>query len=219
MHANLAIVSLISLALTAMISLARADGATITLHGNDRGGPACITCHGAHGEGIPANGFPKLAGLNAGYLQTQLDAFANGQRTNAMMTPIAQTLTEHERAAVAYYYADLSDAVAIPAPVPEKNSPGERLAMQGRWAHGLPACVQCHGVMAAGVGTAFPALAGQSSFYIENQLLAWQLGTRTPGPLGLMKVVASKLSAIDIQEVAAYFSALPASDPFRRRKP
>lgn len=216
---NPAVVSLISLALTAMINLARADGLTITLHGNDRGAPACVTCHGAQGEGIPANGFPRLAGLNAGYLQTQLDAFANGQRANAMMTPVAQTLSGDERAAVARYYAGLSGSATMPAPVPEMNSTGARLAIQGRWSQGLPACIQCHGVMGAGVGTTFPALAGQSSLYIENQLRAWQQGTRAPGPLGLMKVVASKLSAADIQEIAAYFSALPASDPFPRSKP
>lgn len=219
MRPNLAIVSLLSLPLSAMINLALADGLTITLHGNDRGAPACVTCHGAQGEGMPANGFPRLAGLNAGYLQTQLDAFAKGQRANAMMTPIAQTLRADEREAVARYYAGLSGSATMTEPVPEMNSAGARLAVQGRWSQGLPACMQCHGAMGAGVGTVFPALAGQSSLYIENQLHAWQRGARAPGPLGLMKVVASKLSAADIQAVAAYFSALPASDPSRGSKP
>lgn len=213
------VVSLSSLALTAMINLALADSAPIALHGNERGAPACVTCHGAYGEGIPANGFPKLAGLNAGYLQTQLDAFANGQRVNAMMAPVAQTLSGDERADVARYYAGLSGSVKMVEPVPKMNSTGARLAIQGRWSQSLPACMQCHGAMGAGVGTTFPALAGQSSIYIENQLRAWQQGTRAPGPLGMMKVVASKLSAIDIQEVAAYFSALPSSDTSRRSKP
>jgi len=216
---NRAIVSLISLALCATINLALADGLAITLHGNNRGAPACVTCHGAHGEGIPANGFPRLAGLNAGYLQTQLDAFANGQRSNAMMTSVAQTLDGSEREAVARYYAGLSGSTTMTEPVSETNSAGARLANQGRWSQGLPACTQCHGAIGAGVGAIFPALAGQSSLYIENQLHAWQQGTRAAGPLGLMKVVASKLSAADIQAVAAYFSALPASDPSRRSKP
>lgn len=219
MRPNLASVTLLSLPLSIMINLALADGITISLHGNDRGTPACITCHGAHGEGMPANGFPRLAGINAEYLQTQLDAFANGQRNNVMMTPIAKTLNKDERAAVANYYAKLSDAAAIPAPVAEKNSPGERLAIQGRWSQSLPACVQCHGAMGSGVGTTFPALAGQSSIYIENQLRAWQQGTRPAGPLGLMKVIASKLSATDIHEVAAYFSTFPSSKPSGRSEP
>lgn len=219
MRPHPAIVALIILALTAPINSVLADGGAIALHGTDHSAPACITCHGAQGEGLPADGFPRLAGLDAGYLQTQLDAFANGQRANAMMTPIAQTLSQDERVAVAYYYAGLSGAVSAPASAVALNSPGERLATRGRWSQGLPACVQCHGAMGCGVGTSFPALAGQSALYIENQLQAWQQGTRAPGPLALMKVVASKLSTADIHDVARYFSALSASDPSWRSKP
>lgn len=193
----------------------RASGLDLALHGNERGTPACNTCHGAHGEGMPANGFPRLAGMNAEYLQRQLDAFATRQRVNAMMTPIAQTLRKDERAAVAWYYARLRDRVpTISAPVSGKNLPGERLALHGRWSQGLPACMQCHGAQGAGVGAYFPALAGQSYLYIENQLLAWKQGTRSGGPYGLMKAVASKLSTTDIHAVAVYFSALPAINTF-----
>lgn len=212
------LVTLISLAFILRINLALADGATIALHGNDQGAPTCIKCHGAQGEGIPEKGFPRLAGQNAEYLRAQLDDFANGERVSAMMTPIAQTLSSDEQAAVARYYAGLRGS-AITAEPPEINSTGERLAIQGRWSQGLPACVQCHGARGVGVGANFPALAGQSSLYIENQLRAWQEGTREPGPLGLMKVVASKLSAADIQAVAAYFSALPAQHASSRSKP
>lgn len=219
MHPNLTIISLISLALTGMVNSVLADDATIVLNGNDRGTPACVSCHGAHGEGMPANGFPRLAGLNAGYLQTQLEALANGQRFNAMMTPIAKTLNADERAAVARYYAGLVSTAGINEAAPEINSAGARLAIQGRWQQGLPACIQCHGSMGAGVGSTFPALAGQSAIYIENQLRAWQQGTRAPGPLGLMKVIASKLSANDIHEVAMYFSALPPSAVSTRSQP
>lgn len=219
MRPNLTIISLITLAFTGVINPALAVDANIALNGNGRGAPACVSCHGAHGEGMPANGFPRLAGLNAGYLKTQLDALANGQRVNAMMTPIAKTLNPSERSAVSRYYAGLGSTVTTSEPAPKINSAGARLAVQGRWSQGLPACIQCHGTMGSGVGSAFPALAGQSSIYIENQLRAWQQGTRGPGPLGLMKVVASKLSAADIHEVATYFSALPPSAVSRRNQP
>ena len=209
----LVLLSSLSLALAAATQSVCADGATIALQGNTRGAPACVTCHGAQGEGMPTNGFPRLAGLNAGYLQTQLDAFANGQRANAMMTPIAQTLSADERAELARYYGGLGSAAAT-TPVPRPDSVGARLALKGRWSEGLPACVQCHGATGAGVGNVFPALAGQSALYIENQLRGWQQGARPPGPLGLMKAIASKLSAADIRAVGAYFAALqsPTSD-------
>lgn len=215
---TLVLLSSLSLAFAATPRSAHADGATIALHGNARGAPACVTCHGAQGEGMPANGFPRLAGLNAGYLQTQLDAFANGQRANAMMTPIAQTLTADERVELARYYGGLGSTVAT-APVPQPDSVGARLALKGRWSQRLPACVQCHGATGAGVGSVFPALAGQSALYIENQLRSWQQNARPPGPMGLMKTIASKLSAADIQSVAAYFSALPAGGPVPERTP
>ena len=219
MRPYLLVVSLVSLQLCAMANLARADGGAIALQGNNRGAAACVSCHGAHGEGVAENGFPRLAGLNAAYLQAQLEAFANGQRSNAMMPAIAQALSHDERVAVANYYADLGGSATMPQPIAAINSAGERLAVQGRWSQSLPACMQCHGALGSGVGSSFPALAGQSSLYIENELRAWQQGTRAAGPMGLMKVVASKLTAADIREVALYFSALPPSPSSRRSKP
>lgn len=38
--------------------------------------PGCVACHGAHGEGIAAAGYPRLAGLNAGYIEKQLKDLA-----------------------------------------------------------------------------------------------------------------------------------------------
>jgi thiosulfate dehydrogenase len=217
MRPNLAIV-LISLVFLP-IDLALADGATIALHGNDRGALACITCHGPQGEGTPANGFPKLAGLNAGYLKAQLDAFAKSERNNVIMTPIAQNLNGDERAKAARYYAGLKSPATPPQPASEMNSPrarleiqeGEQLALKGRRSQDLPACVQCHGPHGVGVGANFPKLAGQVPLYIENRLRALQHEERPIGPAAIMKGVASKLSAKDIQNVAAYFSALPAN--------
>lgn len=214
------LLALSSLAFVSMITSSWADGAAIARHGNKHGSPMCTACHGEQGEGIPAKGFPKLAGLNAGYLQSQLDAFASGERVNEVMTPIAQILENEERAALASYYSGLSGLSIKTAPSGTRiNSNGELLATKGRWLQGLPACMQCHGSQGVGVGTVFPALVGQSSVYLENQLRAWQEGARPPGPLGLMKVVASKLSVADIQAVAEYFSALTEPDPSTAHTP
>lgn len=212
MRTQWVIAALTGLSLCTSIKIALADAKTITLQGKGNETPACITCHGAHGEGMSANGFPRLAGLNADYLKRQLDAFAKGERNNPMMTPIAKTLNEDDRVALANYYAGLgisSSTTTTTAPTTQTNAVGVMLALKGRWSQDLPACVQCHGAMGSGVGTVFPALAGQSANYIENQLHAWQQGQRAPGPLGLMKVIASKLSSTDIKEVANYFAALP----------
>jgi len=224
---TLVLLSMLSLAFTATAQSAPADPADIVQHGNARGALACMTCHGEEGEGNAASGFPRLAGLNAGYLHAQLEAFAIGARVNAMMSPVAQALSPAERKQLAQYYGGLGRPVDTVKSAPQQpdaehknpDSPGAQLALRGRWEDGLPACTQCHGALGVGVGPTFPALTGQSALYIENQLRAWQQGTRPPGPLALMQVVASKLSLSDIEAVAAYFSALPTRDSSRPKPP
>ena len=195
-----------------------ADGASIAKNGMGAA-QACQTCHGVAGEGIAQAGFPRLASLGAPYLQRQLDAFAAGTRVNAVMMPIAKALSAADRTAVSAYYAALpipaTPATALPAapasPVPSRpTGVGAILATRGRWADTLPACEQCHGPDGRGVGPDFPALAGQSASYLANQLAAWKTGARPPGPMGLMAVVAKKLSDAEVSAVAEHFASLPA---------
>jgi cytochrome c553 len=198
----------------------RADGAAIATTGTGAA-PACQTCHGPAGEGIAQAGFPRLAGLGAAYMQRQLAAFADGTRVNAVMMPIARALSDTDRAEVSAYYAALP---APPIPVTPKtastsgpgaaaaSSVGATLATRGRWADTLPACENCHGPGGRGVGPDFPLLAGQSAAYLAGQLTAWKAGTRPPGPMGLMTVVAKKLSDDDVRAIPDYYAELPAKD-------
>ncbi|NHN93351.1 c-type cytochrome [Acetobacter estunensis] len=194
------------------------QGAQIANAGNGHGAPPCASCHGVMGEGNAVAGFPRLVGLPPEYLQNQLTDFASGQRQNAMMTPIAKALSADEMASLAAYYTQL--------PVPTKVTPlasgtagntassiGEQLANRGRWSDGVPACSSCHGQGGVGVGANFPALAGQSSLYLVNQLQAWRKGTRDAGPLGLMGGIAKKLSDAEVQAVADYFSEQTPATP------
>ena len=75
----------------------------------EKGVPACAGCHGANGNGIPAQ-YPRLAGQHADYTLEELKNFAGGKRandTNAMMRSIAVKMNEKEMAAVADYIAGL----------------------------------------------------------------------------------------------------------------
>lgn len=183
-------------------------GSTIAAKGTAAGAIACVTCHGAKGEGNAAAGFPRLAGMSSAYLTEQLENFAGGKRQNPVMAPIAKQLTADERKAVAAYYGSLGAAPGLASGGDaslKRSDNGAWLALRGRWEDNLPACVQCHGAAGAGVGAAFPALAGQSSAYIAAQLHAFKNGTRPGGPLNLMKVVASKLSDADMSAVAGHF--------------
>lgn len=204
-----------SLALASALGLAgpasaEEDGQRIATQGNGKGATACMSCHQADGAGLEAAGFPRLAGLNPDYLAAQLEAFQTGTRKNPIMTPIAKALSGPERLSVAAYYAaQQAPYKPLSAGVAE-NARGKALARVGDWRQrDLPACLQCHGPNAAGVGSSFPALAGQHASYIQAQLNAWKQGDRRNDPGGLMKAVADKLDAADIRAVAAYLAALP----------
>ena len=174
--------------------------------------PACQTCHGTAGEGIAQVGFPRLAGLGAPYMQRQLAAFADGSRVSDVMMPIAKALSAVQRAEVSQHYAALPVSAALAAATAGPASVGSVLATGGRWADQLPACEQCHGPGGRGVGPDFPPLAGQSATYLANQLKVWKSGARPPGPMGLMAVVAKKLSEAEVLAIAEHYAALPAKD-------
>lgn len=87
-----------------------AEGKRIYMGGNAASGvPACASCHGPAGEGIPVQ-FPRLAGQHAKYVQLQLAKFRSGDRSNdggKMMQVIARKMTDQEMRAVAEYISGL----------------------------------------------------------------------------------------------------------------
>lgn len=73
------------------------------------GVPACASCHGPAGAGIPVQ-FPRLAGQHADYTAAQLKAFRTGDRANdgaKMMRMIATKLSDQDIEAVADYIQGL----------------------------------------------------------------------------------------------------------------
>lgn len=201
------------LALLAPLAAGATDAATsaakIVKQGNGKGAAPCMACHGVDGGGMEATGYPRLAGLDAAYLQRQLDDFANGTRANPVMQPNASALSEAERAALAKYYSAMPLPTRFAKPAASPDAKGERLATRGDWSRELPGCVQCHAPGGVGVGASFPPLAGQPAAYIEAQLRAWQQGTRHNDPLALMQHVAKQLTPQEIQAVAGWFAAQP----------
>jgi cytochrome c553 len=73
------------------------------------GVPACASCHGPQGKGIPVQ-FPELAGQHSEYTYTQLNNFRLGTRANdaaKMMRSIAAKMTDADMKAVAAYIQGL----------------------------------------------------------------------------------------------------------------
>jgi cytochrome c553 len=77
--------------------------------------PACASCHGPTGAGIPRN-YPRLAGQHADYAYAQLKAFKAGDRgadkdgkdvQGKIMAAIAQKMSDAQMKAVTDYTAGL----------------------------------------------------------------------------------------------------------------
>jgi cytochrome c553 len=74
-----------------------------------KGVPACASCHGPSGAGMPAQ-YPRLAGQHAEYTEAQLKAFRVGERANDpnnAMRGTAGKLSDREIQGVSDYIAGL----------------------------------------------------------------------------------------------------------------
>lgn len=67
----------------------------------------CAGCHGPTGAGNEALKYPKLTGLEAGYVKQQLVAFKSGARDNATMKAMTAGLNEADMDNLAAYIETL----------------------------------------------------------------------------------------------------------------
>ena len=83
---------------------------SILYHGGniENGVPACASCHGPSGRGIPPH-YPALAGQHAPYTLAQLDQFNKGERTNdnGVMKQVITRMSGTEKRAVSEYIQGL----------------------------------------------------------------------------------------------------------------
>lgn len=64
--------------------------------------PACMSCHGPHGSGIPPK-YPRIAGQQVDYLKAALTAYKDGSRKSEVMEPIAFLLSQEQIDNLAQY--------------------------------------------------------------------------------------------------------------------
>jgi cytochrome c553 len=175
-------------------------GELIAMSGGEGGARyACVTCHGARGEG---NGFdaPRLAGLPAGYLQKQMEDYAAGLRAHELMRDVARFLDSDGRMQVARYYAALPPQALPPATMDAVA--GTTPALYAN------ACQQCHGV--DGVGSVNgPPLNAQPAFYLAQQLQDWQVSKRRNDGNHVMLKVAQQLGAEEVRQLSLYLAQIP----------
>lgn len=185
-----------------------ATGEIIAMGGGE-GGPAnaCFSCHGLDGAGDGVS-VPRLAGLDAGYLQKQLSDYAEDRRADPVMTPIARWLDDDDRRAVAAWYA------AIPAPASTAPaSPPPAVYLKGDPGREVTACAACHGANGEGLGAGNPAIAGQPAAYTLDQLRRWKTAERRNDPRGVMADAVAGLSEAEMRTIAVWLEGAPTAPP------
>lgn len=162
---------------------------------------ACVACHGANGNGVGPS-FPNLAGQSLAYLEKQLRDFRSRDRSDPVMSGVAQSLKDTEITELAKHFNSIGAARTneskTETSAKSKATPPEVVS----------SCLACHG--AAGIADDsvmpnVPNLAGQKADYISKQLSAFKSQTRRDP---IMQGMAAALTDEQIQAIAKYFSEL-----------
>ena len=165
----------------------------------------CVRCHGADGRGRDG-AFPKLLGLSADYITTQLKLFRDGTRPSGFMRTAAANLTDDQIAALAQYYAGMTRTPAAPAAQPSGVAQqGQQIYEQGIAAASVKACADCHDSK-DGKASRGPDLKGQPAFYTKAQLELFHSGAR---PSRSMERIARVLTDAQMTALADYLQTAP----------
>ncbi|MDP1644292.1 MAG: c-type cytochrome [Thiobacillus sp.] len=166
----------------------------------------CAACHAVDGNSAAAAN-PKLAGLNAEYINKQLTEFKSGARKNAIMSGMVANLTPQDMLNLAAYFS-----AQQPKPGTSKDQSlallGQKIYRGGVQGAGVPACASCHGPQGKGIPTQFPRLAGQHGDYIYTQLNSFRVGARANDGAKMMRTIATKMTDADMKAVSAYIQGL-----------
>ena len=158
------------------------------------GAQICVACHGQNGNSSNPE-WPNLAGQKAGYLATQIKAFRDGTRSNALMAPMVASLSDADISVLADYYASQKATTSA--------SGDRRLVSAGENLSGY--CKACHGMRGETINKEWPNIRGQQAVYLKKQLQAFKSGERISAR---MQPVISHMGEKEFDALAAYYSQL-----------
>ena len=152
----------------------------------------CADCHGPDGNSLNPD-IPRLAGQNAEYLMSQLNAFQSGARFNTSMQAMAATLTAEDIDAISRFYAQQTTRPIVA---------DKQLAINGK--SGYATCWGCHGINGEG-NEGYPKLADQHPAYLVKQLNYFKNKIRTNAA---MNNVTNQLNDEEIEAISAYLGSI-----------
>lgn len=199
-------------ALAASATALAADATPLMQGGDPEAGESmsrtCAGCHGPDGNS-PQGQWPNIAGQHAGYLFDQLRSFKAGEaRSNPQMAGIVSGLSEDDMRNLAAFYSTQPRRImgAADADLVER---GRRIYLGGIPDKGVTACAACHGPQGKGNPAArYPAVGGQWSQYLVQQLEQFRTGARANDPNAMMRSLAEDMSDHEIRAVAEYMAGL-----------
>lgn len=92
-----------------IVSIIASQTAFSAINHADKGKEQAQICSGCHGENGKSSipGYPNLAGQNKIYIEAQLKAFRDENRTSPIMSPMAKSLSDEEITSLADYYSNI----------------------------------------------------------------------------------------------------------------
>ena len=165
---------------------------------------ACAGCHGAKGVSS-MTGVPSLAGQTDNFLQWQLVFFRSGRRNNAIMTALAQGLSDEDVRNLGAYFATLAPPTA--GDTPARDEAQTTLIGAGKSVAEEHHCAACHTDTFVGKQAA-ARIADQRPDYLEHALADYRSAARPSTGVAAMNEAASGLSDDDIKALAAYLGSL-----------
>ncbi len=181
----------------------------------------CAACHSDNGQGGKKGEYPRIAGQQVKYIETQLRNFRARARVNIPMFPYTQEreLSDEDIKDISAYLAGIKLDTKMPT-YTGKEDALTRLLMaekvmiipraEGDLANGEKIyqkhCAGCHGKTGKGKGM-FPMLVGQYTNYLQRQVDLYLKGDRPHDEEGTVGVL-NGLKAQDIQDVLAYLTSI-----------
>lgn len=168
----------------------------------------CQECHG-DSAGSSGVGVPHLTGQYGGYLLKQLRNFKSGERKHPVMSTMVENLSDDDLRNIATYFASQP---VMAGKGGNTNTLAQNLYVRGDLKRNIMSCKSCHGIDGKGSHSAndiYPVIAGQSRFYLREQLRNWRSAARTNSPSQVMNVIAKSLTDAEIEALAEYLSDMP----------
>jgi cytochrome c553 len=185
----------------------------------------CAACHSDNGQGGKKGEYPRIAGQQVKYIESQLKNFRSRTRVNIPMFPYTQEreLSDEDIKDIAAYLNGIVLDTKMPTYTGNEDALTKLLMAdrvmiipraEGDLANGekiyQKQCAACHGKTGKGRGM-FPMLVGQYTNYLQRQVSLYLKGDRPHDEEGTVGRL-NDLKAQDIQDILAYLTSIQDTD-------